>query len=66
MEDLIRANEVPLSSKLINKINDKRTYEGVLQRFEDNKIYLRVDADEIEIPFNEIKKANIVFDFTDF
>ena len=51
---------------LKHKINDKRTYEGVLQRFEDNKIYLRVDADEIEIPFNEIKKANIVFDFTDF
>ena len=30
MEDLIRANEVPLSSKLINKINDKRPTVGIV------------------------------------
>ncbi len=64
--DYIRFNGEKIRVMLKHKINDKRTYEGVLQRFEDNKIYLRVDADEIEIPFNEIKKANIVFDFTDF
>lgn len=30
MEDLIRANEVPLSAKLVNKINDKTPYVGIV------------------------------------
>ncbi|QZX49507.1 APC family permease [Mycoplasma sp. E35C] len=30
MEDLIRANEVPFSTKLVNKINDKRAVIGIL------------------------------------
>ncbi|WP_255565866.1 APC family permease [Mycoplasma sp. E35C] len=29
MEDLIRANEVPFSTKLVNKINDKRAVVGI-------------------------------------
>ena len=30
MEDLIRANEVPFSAKLINKINDKTPFVGII------------------------------------
>lgn len=30
MEDLIRANEVPYSAKLVNKINDKTPYVGIV------------------------------------
>lgn len=30
MEDLIRANEVPFSAKLVNKINDKTPYVGIV------------------------------------
>lgn len=30
MEDLIRANEVPFSAKLVNKINDKTPYVGII------------------------------------
>lgn len=29
MEDLIKANEVPFSTKLVNKINDKKAYVGI-------------------------------------
>jgi ribosome maturation factor RimP len=50
---------------LKHKVDDSRNWTGILERYEDNIVYLNVEEKILEIPFNEIKKANIVFEFKD-
>jgi ribosome maturation factor RimP len=52
---------------LKHKIEDSRNHTGVLKAFEESVITLLVDEEkELNIPYNEVKKANLVFDFEDF
>ena len=49
---------------LKHKIDDSRNWTGTLEKCEDSVVYLTTDDEKIlEIPFKEIKKANIVFEF---
>lgn len=51
---------------LKHKIEDSRNYTGVLQSFSNSIIVLLVDEKIMEIPYEEVKKANLVFEFEDF
>jgi len=51
---------------LKQKINDSRNWTGLLEKFENKTIYLNVGSETFEIPYSEIKKANLVFEFEDF
>lgn len=51
---------------LKNKIEDSRNIIGNLVRFENGKVYLDIDGNVNEINFEDIKKANLVFEFNDF
>lgn len=51
---------------LKNKIDDARNIVGYLVKTENDIIYLDIDGSVHEINFNEIKKANLVFEFNDF
>jgi ribosome maturation factor RimP len=48
--------------KLYMPVNERRQYQGILQRVEEEYIYLLVDESEQEIrlPFSIIEKANLV------
>lgn len=48
---------------LKHKLDDSRNWTGELEKYEDSIIYLVVDEKTLEIPFVEVKKANIVFEF---
>jgi ribosome maturation factor RimP len=48
---------------LKHKFEDSRNWTGILEKCEDSVIYLTVEDKTLELPFNEIKKANIVFEF---
>ena len=39
--------------------------EGIIEGFKDETLFLNIKDKTLEIPFKEIKKANIVFDFSD-
>lgn len=65
-KDFIRFTGEKIKVMLKHKLDEKKTYIGVIERFEDSKLYLNIEEKILEIPFNEIKKANIVFDFSDF
>jgi restriction endonuclease S subunit len=43
----------------------KKAFEGKLKKYENGKVYIVTDEKEVEIPFEEIKKANLVFEFED-
>ena len=49
-----------------NKIQDSRNVEGYLVKFENEVVFLDIDNEVYEIRFENIKKANLVFDFKDF
>jgi ribosome maturation factor RimP len=49
---------------LKHKLDDSRNWTGILEKCEDSVVYLTTDDEKtLEIPFKEIKKANIVFEF---
>jgi len=65
-KDFIRFTGEKIKVLLKNKIDDSRNVTGILVKFEDGKIHLDVDGTVHEINFDDIKKANLVFEFNDF
>ena len=63
--DFVRFNGEKIKVSLKHKLNDNKNFEGVITDFRDNILYLKIKNEILEIPFKEIKKANIVFDFSD-
>lgn len=51
--------------RLHKKLNELKKYEGIITGFIDGKVLLDIGEDTIEVPFANIKKANLVFDFGD-
>lgn len=51
---------------LKHKMEDSRNWTGVIGKYEDSIIYLDVEDKMLEIPYSEVKKANLVFEFEDF
>lgn len=64
VEDFIRFKGEKIKLSLKHKFEDKKNFEGVLVEYKDNTIYLQLEEGEtIEIPFSEVRKANIVYEF---
>lgn len=64
-KDFIRFQGEPVSIKLKHKIDEKKSIEGILEKFENETVYVESEGKLVEIPFKEIKKANLVFEFED-
>lgn len=64
-KDFIRFQGEAVSVKLKHKIDDKKSIEGILEKFENEVVYVESEGKVVEIPFKEIKKANLVFEFED-
>ncbi len=64
-KDFIRFTGEKIKVSLKHKLNDNKNFEGILTKFENDNIYLEIKGETLEIPFKEIRKANIVFDFSD-
>lgn len=64
-KDFIRFTGEKIKVSLKHKLNNNKNFEGILTKFENDNIYLEIKGETLEIPFKEIRKANIVFDFSD-
>ncbi|MCX5774705.1 MAG: ribosome maturation factor RimP [Fusobacteria bacterium] len=62
-KDFIRFIGREAEIKLYNKLNDKKSYTGVIKNFEQNMLTLKCDTEEVEIEHDKIAKANLVFHF---
>ncbi len=51
---------------LKHKMDDSRNWTGVIEKYENGTVFLKTEEKTLEIPFSEIKKANLVFEFEDF
>jgi len=62
-KDFTRFSGEKIKVILKHKIDDSRNWTGMLEKFENSVIFLNVGEKTLEIPFDEVKKANIVFEF---
>jgi len=63
--DFVRFSGEKVKIILKHKIEDSRNWTGKLEKMEGSVVYLNTEKKTLEIPFEEIKKANIVFEFKD-
>ncbi|WP_315523018.1 ribosome maturation factor RimP [Fusobacterium massiliense] len=66
IEDYVRFKGQKILLNLKNKLNDKKQIKATILDVKENKILFLIDKKEEEINFNEIVKANILFEFNDF
>ncbi|MEI6856382.1 ribosome maturation factor RimP [Psychrilyobacter sp.] len=64
-KDFVRFTGEKIKVILRHKVEDSRNWTGKLEKCEESMIYLNTEEKTLEIPFEEIKKANIVFEFKD-
>ena len=66
IEDYIRFIGEKITLHLKHKLDDKKQFKALIKEVNENNIIFLIDNKEIEIKFNEIRKANILFEFNDF
>lgn len=64
--DFIRFTGEKIFVVLKHKIHEKRNVEGILLAYENQTLLLEVEGEELQIPFSEVKKSHLVFDFDEF
>ena len=62
-KDYIRFTGNKIKVSLKHKLNDNKNFEGILEKFENETITLDMGKEKLEIPFKEIRKANLVYEF---
>ncbi|MBQ3437596.1 MAG: ribosome maturation factor RimP [Fusobacterium sp.] len=66
IEDYIRFKGDKITLHLKHKLNDKKQFKAIIKDVIENNIVFEIDKADIEIEFKEIRKANILFEFSDF
>lgn len=64
--DFVRFTGEKIFVALKHKLEEKKNLEGILKGYENRSLSLEVDGNILTIPFSEVKKAHLVFDFDEF
>jgi len=63
-KDFIRFQGEKVNILLRNRLDGARRHQGKIEKYEDEKIYLKCEDDKLcVIPYEEVKKAKLVFEF---
>jgi len=62
-KDFLRFKGREAEIKLYNKLNDKKSYTGIIKNFEQGVLTLECEAQEYKIEHDKIAKANLVYHF---
>ena len=66
LEDYTRFIGEKITLHLKHKLEDKKQFKAIIKEVNGDNIVFLIDKKELEIKFNEIRKANILFEFNDF
>ncbi|WP_130889716.1 ribosome maturation factor RimP [Fusobacterium varium] len=67
MEDYIRFKGEKAKLSLKHKVDENKNFEGIIADCRDSIIYLEINDEKVmEIPFSEVRKANLVYEFEEF
>ena len=65
--DFVRFKGEKAKLSLKHKIDDCKNFEGIITDCKDEIIFLEIDENKtLEIPFSEVRKANLVYEFDEF
>lgn len=67
IEDFIRFQGEKVKVSLKHKVEDNKNFEGIIVKCENGVVFLELEEEKVlEIPFAEIRKANLVYEFDEF
>ena len=61
--DFVRAVGQKIKVSLLRPINGRRNFTGHLKQFQSQTLYLEVDGNQIVLPWLDIDRANLVYEF---
>ena len=64
-KDFIRAIGSRIKLKMTHDLNGQKNFTGSLKDFKNRTIYLETGGKMIELPFDNVEKSNLIFDFND-
>jgi ribosome maturation factor RimP len=64
-KDLLRAVGKRVKVKMKTPIQGRRNYSGYLIDFADGTLYLRVEQGDVALPWQQVQKANLIYEFND-
>jgi ribosome maturation factor RimP len=64
-KDLLRAVGKRVKVKMKTPIQGRRNYSGYLIDFADGTLYLRVEKGDVALPWQQVQKANLIYEFND-
>ena len=64
-KDFIKVIGSRIKLKMAMDINGQKNFAGNLKDYNNRTIYLETDGKLIELPFDEVEKSNLIFDFDD-
>ena len=62
-KDFLLAVGKKVKIKTIAPINGRRRFTGYLKKFHESSLYLEVDNNLIALPWQDVEKANLVYEF---
>lgn len=62
-KDLSRAVGKRVKVRLASPVNGRRNFAGVLVHYSDGILHLKVDGQEVALPWPDVEKANLMFEF---
>ncbi len=62
-KDFERAVGKNIKIRMVTPFEGQRNFRGSLQSFQDGILYLSVNDDLILLPYGDVEKANLVYDF---
>lgn len=62
-KDLERAIGKKIKVKTVATLKGRRNYTGFLRNFQEGILYMELESGPIELPWREVDKANLVYEF---
>jgi ribosome maturation factor RimP len=64
-KDFVRALGKKVKIKMSRKVRGRRNFTGYLREFKDHTLYVEVDNVPLSLSYQEVEKANLVYEFRD-
>lgn len=64
-KDFIKAIGSRIKLKMIRDLEGQKNFTGRLKDYNNRTIYLETEGKLIELPFDDVEKSNLIYDFND-
>ncbi|MGD9161490.1 MAG: ribosome maturation factor RimP [Desulfobacteraceae bacterium] len=64
-KDFIKAIGSRIKLKVIRDLNGQKNFTGKLKDYNNRIIYLETEGKLIELPFDDVEKSNLIYDFNE-